>query len=198
MGKDMNKEKMHLEWSGVFIELCAGRVTREQKRQIDARCPGLEKETQFDGWYENKKMLKTVFAADNWWSVDDLDHVMGLIFADRAKLDSALTAIRFEIAGTLVTIDPNAFQLSFYAPEIMEPEGPDDRIVRHGARMDARLQLEVDFAPPFDPSLLTLSFIDYPDTGLILIDLDYDGHDDVAMSFGKKTYLPPHFIRKDS
>ena len=194
MGKDMNKEKMYLEWSGVFIELCVGRVTREQKRQIDGRWPDLEKAAPFDDWYENTKMLETVFAANNWWSVDDLDHVMGLIFTDRAALDSALAAMRFEFAGKPATVDPNAFQLSFYAPESMEPEGTDDRIVRHGAKMDAQLQLEVDFVPPFDPSLLTLSFIDYPDTGLILIDLDYDGHDDVAMRFEKKTYLPPQFI----
>ena len=194
MEKDMKKEKMHIDWSGVFIELCAGRVTPKQKRQIDTHCPDLEKASQFEGWYENTKMLETVFAADNWWSVDDLDHVMGLIFIDRAELDAALTAMRFEIAGTPAAVDPNAFQLSFYAPETLEPERPVDRIVRHGARMEARLQLKVDFSPPFDPSLLTLSFIDYPETGLILIDLDYDGHDDVAMSFGKTTYLPPHFI----
>ena len=194
MGKEMNKEKMHLEWSGIFIELCAGRVTHEQKRQIDARWPELEKSTQFADWYENTILFETVFTAENWWSVDDLDHIMGLIFSDRAELDSALTAMRFEIAGTPATVDPNAFQLSFYAPESMEPQGTDDRIVRHGARMDAQLQLEADFVPPFDPSLLTLSFIDYPETGLILIDLDYDGHDDVAMRFGKKTYLPPQFI----
>lgn len=190
----MNKEKMQLTWSGVFIELCAGRVTREQKRQIDDRCHGLAEAAQLDDWYENSNMLKTVFEVDNWWSVDDLDHVMGLIFADRAELDSAMAAIRFEIAGAPATVDANAFQLSFYAPEAIVPENTGDQIVRHGARMDAQLQLEVDFSPPFDPSLLTLSFIDYPGTGLILIDLDYDGHDDVAMHFGEKTYLPPHFI----
>jgi hypothetical protein len=36
--------------------------------------------------------------------------------------------------------------------------------------------------------------IDYPDIGLILIDLDCDGHDDVTYTFGQKTYLQPRFL----
>jgi len=190
----MEKEKMCLKWAGVSIELCTGSVTREQKKQIDNHCPGPEKAVQFDSWYNNEEMLKAVFAAENWWSVDDLDHVMGLLFADRIELDSALATMRFEIAGRPSTVDPNAFQLSFYAPETLAPTGKGSRIVRHGARRETRLQLAVNYVPPFDPSLLTLSFIDYPGTGLILIDLDYDGHDDVEMTFGRETYLQPRFI----
>ena len=191
----MPKEKMHLEWEGTFIELCTSHVTREQKRHIDTYCPGLESAARFETWYENASMLKAVFAADNWWSVDDLDHVMGLVFADRTKLDFALEALRFDVAGTPVTVDPHAIQLSFYAPEAFESVAEGDQIVRHGAKRKAHLHLDADFVAPFDPSLLTLSFIDYPETGLILIDLDYDGHDDVEMSFGEKTYLPPQFIQ---
>ena len=193
----MKKEKMHLNWAGVAIELCMGRVTPQQKKQIDAHYPGPGEAANLDAWYENADMLKTVFAAENWWSVNDLDHVMGLVFANRTALDKAMTAMDFEIAGAPVTVDPEAYQLSFYAPEMVEPADQSDSVVRHGVRREAHLQLEVNIEPPFDPSLLTLSLIDYPDIGLILIDLDYNGHDDVAMTFGKETYLPPQFMHKE-
>jgi hypothetical protein len=59
------------------------------------------------------------------------------------------------------------------------------------------LHLDADFVPPFDPSLITLSFLHYPDFGYILIDLDYDGHDDVQFNLGETTYLKPRFVGKD-
>lgn len=189
----MKKEIMQLKWSGTFVELCMGRVNRSQKARIDSHCPDFEKNVE-SGWYENAKLLKTGFDAENWWSVDDLDHVMGLVFANRTELESAMKAIRFVIEGKPSTVDPDAFQLSFYAPEEMEAVAKDERIVRHGARREARLQLTADYEPPFDPSLVTLSLIDYPDVGLILIDLDYDGHDDVDYTFGRTTYLQPRFL----
>jgi len=46
--------------------------------------------------------------------------------------------------------------------------------------------------------LITLSFIQYPDYGYILIDLDYDGHDEVQFTFGATTYLTPQFFGKDA
>lgn len=59
------------------------------------------------------------------------------------------------------------------------------------------LHLEADFEPPFDPSLIALSFLRYPDYGHILIDLDYDGHDDFEFTWGDTTYLKPRFFAKD-
>jgi hypothetical protein len=189
----MKKETMQLQWSGTFVELCMGRVNRSQKARIDSHCPDFEKNFE-SGWYENTQLLKTGFDVENWWSVDDLDHVMGLVFANRTELEAAMKAIRFVIAGKPSTVDPDAFQLSFYASEDMEPVAKEERVLRHGARREAQLRLTADYAPPFDPSLVTLSFIDYPDIGLILIDLDYDGFDDVAYTFGRTTYLQPRFL----
>jgi hypothetical protein len=37
----------------------------------------------------------------------------------------------------------------------------------------------------------------YGGYGNILIDVDYDGYDDVHMSFGHTTYLEPRFLGKD-
>lgn len=189
----MKKETMQLQWSGTFVELCMGRVNRRQKAQIDAHFSDFEKDAE-SAWYENATLLKTGFDAENWWSVDDLDHVMGLVFANRTELEAAMKAMRFVIDGKPASVDPDAFQLSFYAPENMEPPAKDERILSHGARREAQIRLHADYTPPFDPSLLTLSFIDYPDIGLILIDLDYDGYDDVAYTFGRTTYLHPRFL----
>ncbi|WP_319525880.1 hypothetical protein [uncultured Desulfosarcina sp.] len=189
----MKKETMQLQWSGTFVELCMGRVNRSQKAKIDSHCPDFEKDVE-SGWYENEQLLKTAFDVENWWSVDDLDHVMGLVFANRTELEAAMKAIRFVIGGKPATVDPDAFQLSFYAPEEMASPAKGERVLCHGARREAQLGLAVDFEPPFDPSLVTLSFIDYPDVGLILIDLDYDGHDDDTYTFGRTTYLQPRFI----
>lgn len=189
----MKKETMQLQWSGTFVELCMGRVNPSQKAQIDSHCPDFEKDVA-SRWYENAPLLKTGFDAENWWSVDDLDHVMGLVFANRTELEAAMKAIRFVIAGQPATVDPEGFQLSFYAPEEMAPLAKEERIVCHGARREAQLRLQADFMPPFDPSLVTLSLIDDPDIGLILIDLDCNGHDDVTYTFGQTTYLQPRFL----
>lgn len=192
----MNKKRMRLRWSGSFIELCMGRITRDQKDGIEADYPYMGKDFQ-TLWYDNTTLLKTHFNADNWWSVDDLDHVMGLYFADRAALEAGLAALTVEIDGTAATIDPEALQLSVYAPETIAPLGKHELVVCHGVRRETVMHLETDFLPPFDPSLITLSFLDYPNYGFILIDLDYDGYDDVSLTFGEADYLKPQFTGKD-
>ena len=189
----MKKHKLGLTWTGVFIELCLGRISREQKRQIDAHCPDLQDDVQ-GSWYDNTRFLKNHFSVDNWWSIDDLDHAMGLVFADRPDLQKRLATMTIAIDETPATIDPAAVQLQFYAPETIPPTETDDLIIYHGARRDVSLQLSAEFAPPFDPSLITLSLIQYPHYGTILIDLDYDGYDDVAYRFGETTYMKPRFL----
>lgn len=192
----MKKKKFSLRWAGTFIELCMGRINGLKKSQIDARCTDLEDDIQ-SSWYDNTLLFKGVFDADNWWSVDDLDHAMGLVFADRSALDNQLSKMAFDIDGTPATIDPEALQLSFYVPEAIDTLDKDEWVVCHGARQDAMLHLDADLSPPFDPSLITLSFLHYPDYGYILIDLDYNGHDDVQFNFGETTYLSPQFFGKD-
>jgi len=192
----MKKKKFSLRWAGTFIELCMGRINGLKKSQIDARCTDMEDDIQ-SSWYDNTLLFKGVFGADNWWSVDDLDHAMGLVFADRSALDNQLSKMAFDIDGTPATIDPEALQLSFYVPEAIDPLDKDEWVVCHGARQDAMLHLDADLSPPFDPSLITLSFLHYPDYGYILIDLDYNGHDDVQFNFGETTYLSPQFFGKD-
>ncbi len=193
----MKRKKMFLRWAGTFIELCMGRVNRLKKSQIDTRrCTDFKDRIQ-SSWYDDTVLIKRVFGADNWWSVDDLDHAMGLVFADRSALDTNLSKMDVDIDGTPATIDPEAFQLSFYVPETIAPLDEDEWVVCHGTRRDAILHLDADFAPPFDPSLITLSFLHYPDYGYILIDLDYDGYDDVQFTFGETTYLRPRFFGKD-
>lgn len=193
----MKKKKLSLGWAGTFIELCVGRITRIKKDQIDARCTDLDEDIQ-SSWYANTEIIKGVFGAENWYSIDDLDHAMGLVFADRTALDTKLSEITFEIDGTPASIDPEALQLSFYAPEGFDPLDKDEWAVCHGAHREAILHLDAEFAPPFDPSMVTLSFLHYPDYGFVLIDLDYDGHDDVQFNLGKTTYMRPRFYRKGS
>jgi len=192
----MKKKRLVLQWEGTFIELCMGRINRVKKDQIDAHCTNLDDDIQ-SSWYDNTELFKTLFGVANWWSVDDLDHAMGLVFTDRSVLEKKLTQMAFEIDGTPAAIDPDAPQLSFYAPEPIDPLDKDELVVCHGARQDAMLQLETNFEPPFDPSLITLSFLHYPDYGYILIDLDYDGHDDIQFNFRETTYLRPRFYGKD-
>lgn len=189
----MKKKRMALHWEGTLIELCMGRITRDKKGQIEAHCADLDKDVQ-SLWYDNTELLKSLFEADNWWSVDDLDHAMGLVFADRSILETKLAKITLEIDGTPVSVDPQALQLSFYAPEAIDPPDKDERVVCHGARQQAVLHLQADFVPPFDPSLITLSFLHYPNYGYILIDLDYDGQDDIQFTLGDTTYLRPRFL----
>lgn len=192
----MKKKKMALQWSGVFIELCLGRITRAQKALIDIHCPDLEKNSQAQ-WYDNTSFLNTHFQVDNWWSIDDLDRAMGLIFTDRNDLEKQLAAMVVIIDDTPASINPEAPQLSFYAPETMAPVDKDEQVICHGTRREALLQLKAEFEPPFDPSLITLSFLQYPDYGTILIDLDYNGHDDVQFTLGETTYLKPRFLGKE-
>jgi len=195
-GKKMKKKKLALQWEGTFIELCMGRINRPGNGQIDAHLTAVGNDIQ-SSWYDNTALLNTLFGVDNWWSVDDLDHSMGLVFTDRSALEAELAKMAFEIDGAPATVDPEALQLSFYAPESIDSLDPDERVVCHGARRDAMLHLSANFAPPFDASLITLSFLHYPDYGFILIDLDYDGHDDVRFSFGETTYLRPRLFGKD-
>ena len=128
---------------------------------------------------------------------DDLDHAMGFVFADRSALSTSLPTMAFEIDGSPAALDPEALQLSFYAPEAIDRLDKDELIVCHGARRQAELNLQADVEPPFDASLLTLSFLHYPDCGYILIDLDYDGHDELQFNLGDPTYLEPRFFEKD-
>lgn len=193
---DMKKKRMTLQWKGTFIELCMGRITPAQKDLIDAHGTDLSQDAQ-TLWYGNAQLFKSVFNADNWWSVNDLDHAMGLVFSDRSILDRKLAVIGIEIEGTPVTIDPEALQLSFYSPESMDTLEADDRVVCHGTRRQAALHLQAEVEPPFDPSLITLSFLHYADYGYILIDLDYEGHDDVQFTWGETTFLAPRFVGKE-
>jgi len=192
----MKKNKLSLQWAGSFIELCIGRINLPRNGQIDANFTAVGNDIQ-SSWYDNTALLNALFGVDNWWSVDDIDHAMGLVFSDRSMLEAELAKMTFEIDGAPATVDPEALQLSFYAPEPINSLGKDERIVCHGTRQDAMLHLDVNFVPPFDPSQITLSFLHYPDYGFILIDFDYDGHDDVRFSFGETTHLQPRLFGKD-
>jgi hypothetical protein len=196
-GKSMQTKPLSLSWQGTFIELCASRVSQANQAQIDAALTDSAIELQ-SAWYDNASLLKSLFGADNWWSVDDLDHAMGLVFADRPLLEDRLSTIRYTLAGVPVTVDPDALQLSFYAPEAMQGRlAVDEQILCHGALRQTEIHLEADIEPPFDPSLFTLSFLHYPDYGFILIDMDYDGHDDLRFTWGETAYLKPRFFEKD-
>ncbi|HSO20206.1 MAG TPA: hypothetical protein VLT88_12140 [Desulfosarcina sp.] len=187
------RNKLTLQWSGTFIELCMGRITPDQRRVISDRCLNAQTDIR-SSWYLNTKLLERHFGTSNWWALDDLDHVMGLVFEDRADLAARLASIAYGIDGMPVTVDPEMIQLSVYAPEPIDKDGAEASTLCHGARRQAELALTVDVEPPFDPSLITLSLLDYPDVGLILIDLDYDGHDDIQFAFGESTYLQPRFL----
>lgn len=191
------KKKLKLQWTGSFIELCMARVTPDQQQAMESRLANMDADIE-SAWYTNAELLKAHFDAANWWSIDDLDHVMGLVFKNRQELDAKMAAIAFEIDGIPLTVDPDAIQLSFYAPEAIEEGSRNERILCHGARREAIVQLTADVEPPFDPSLITLSLLRYPDYGFILIDLDYDGHDDVQFTFGETTYLKPLYLGKES
>lgn len=193
----MKTKPLSLKWQGTFIELCMNRVTHAQKSRIDAALTDSEQKIE-SAWYDNVFLLKSLFSADNWWSVDNLDHSMGLVFADRAFLDKKLSSIRYTLDGTPITVDPDSLQLSFYAPEPIDASlASTDQILCHGTLRQAEMQLEVDVQPPFDPTCLTLSFLHYPNYGFILIDMDYDGHDDVQFTWGTTEYLKPRFFEKD-
>lgn len=192
----MPKKRFTLQWAGTFIELCMGRITAAHKDRLDTGVSDADNDVAAR-WYENTALLKSLFDADNWWSVDDLDHALGLVFKDRPDLEAKLSKISCEIDGTPVTIDPEVLQLSFYAPEAIDPLAEGERIVCHGSRREAVMHFQAEITPPFDPSLITLSFLHYPDYGYILIDLDYDGHDDVQFTWGEILYLKPRFFGKD-
>jgi hypothetical protein len=195
----MQKEKMQiqLKWPGILIELCLNRINRAQKDQIDAHCLGPGNDI-CSLWYDNPSFLRQHFNVDNWWSLDDLDRAVGLVFPDRADLERRLSAISVEIDGSPKTVDPEAIQLSFYLPEAFDPVDHGEWVLCHGLKREALLELNVDSEPPFDPSLITLSFIHYADYGYILIDLDYDGHDDVQFTLGDTTFLKPRFLGKET
>jgi hypothetical protein len=193
----MKTKPLSVRWQGRFIELCLNRVTQAEKTRIDAALADSEKKLE-SAWYDNVFLLKSLFSADNWWSVDNLDHSMGLVFADRSFLDNNLSSIRYTNADVPVTVDPDALQMSFYAPEPIDaPLAATDQILCHGTLRQAEIRLDVDVQPPFDPTRFTLSFLHYPDYGYILIDFDYDGHDDVQFTWGKTEYLKPRFLGKD-
>jgi hypothetical protein len=196
-GTQMKSKPLSLKWRGTFIELCMHRVTQTQKDRIDSVLA--DSANPLDSmWYDNVFLLKSLFGAESWWAVDDLDHSMGFVFSNRSLLDKGLSTIRYTLAGMPVTVDPEALQLSFYAPEAIESQlNATDQILCHGTLKQAHLHLEVDIEPPFDPTLVTLSFLTYPDYGHILIDLDYDGYDDVQFSWGETEYLKPRFFGKD-
>lgn len=193
----MNRHRMTLHWEGTFIELCMGRIRRADKARYDS----LRSDSTVDVrslWYDNTHLLKSIFEADNWWSVNDLDHTMGLTFGSRSELEAQLAAIAIQIDGSPVTVDPEALQLSFYTAEAFESLEEDELVVCHGTRRRAVLHLQADLEPPFDPSSITLSFLQYPDYGSILIDLDVDGHDEIGFAWKEEaTYLTPEFFEKD-
>lgn len=190
------KQQLTLQWSGLFIELCLGRLTPAQQQAFEA-CRPEENLDIATAWYLNADLLHTHFGTPNWWAIDDVEHTMGLLFGDRAELKVRLGDIAFAIDGAPVTVDPEAIQISVYAPEATPHVAAGDAILRHGARRQGQLQLTVELTSPFDPSLVTLSLLDHPGEGLILIDLDYDGHDDVRYSFGRTTYLKPRCVKKE-
>ena len=189
----MIRTQFDLRWPGVLIELCLSRINRTQKGHIDAHCLGPGKDVR-SAWYDNPSFLRQYFNVENWWSLDDLDRAMGLVFSDRDDLEKRLSSISLEVDSASKTVDPQALQLSFYASEPMDPVAPGELVLCHGVQREAVLELNVDSKTPFDPSLMTLAFIHYPDYGYILIDVDYDGHDDVQFTLGDTTYLKPRFL----
>jgi hypothetical protein len=196
-GNRLNTNQMSLRWHGTAIEICMGRITAAQKRTIEARCAPLGKDLR-SGWYDNTELFRSVWRVDNWWSVDDVDHVMGPVFEKQSRILRDLSAISIEVDGAPTTIDPESVDLRFYAPETVKPTEDDGLIVFHGARREATVTLQANCRQPFDSSLLTLSFMQYEGYGNILIDMDYDGYDDVHFSFGQTTYLQPRFLEKDA
>ena len=190
------KTTVSLQGKGTFIEYCVGRIHGGRKNALDRHDLDASSDLRSD-WYENTRLLQSVFRQDHWWAVDDLEHAMGFVFDDRNSLESHLSHMVCKIDGAAVQIDPNEFQMSFYAPEPLPPIGKEDLAVCHGCLRQATLSLDAEIDPPVDPSLITLSFIDYPGVGLILIDMDIDGHDDLEFEWGETTYLQPRFLGKD-
>ena len=173
------------------------RVSQVEKARIDAALADAGQNVK-SAWYDNDFLLRSLFGAKNWWSVDNVDHSMGFVFASRSHINNGLASIAYTLAGVPVTVDPEALQLSFYAPEpIEEPLAETDQILCHGTFCQAEMKLSVDIQPPFDPTRLTLSFLHNPDFGHILIDIDYDGHDDIQLTWGQTEYLTPRFLGKD-
>ena len=193
----MPKKTFSLEIKGTFIELC---LTRVSTTQIDrAAALGVDiGNGDPASWYANDHVLNSVFNAENWWALDDLDHTMGLLFKDRRALEAKLATIGVIIDNRRVTIDPDALQLSVYALETIPDLAEGESILRHGARREATLHLDAEFTPPFDPELITLSMIRYPGVGLVLIDLDYDGYDELNFTWGETDYIQPRLIGKDA
>jgi hypothetical protein len=188
------KTTISLEWSGTFIEHCKGRINRTQGKLLEKHQQDLK--TNFEsGWYENTQLLQSIFKQDNWWAVDDLDHAMGFVFHDRPAMERELSGITCKIDGTVAKIDPEEFNLSFYAPEPMPPLEKHDQVVCHGCLRQAKMSLPAEIEGPLDPSMITLSFINFSDIGLVLIDMDIDGHDELEFTWGETTYLQPRFLR---
>lgn len=193
----MKTTPLSLSWQGTFIELCMHCVNQAEKDRIEAALANGGKDLG-PMWYDNAFLLNSLFETRNWWGVDDLDHSMGFVFSERSSLDKSLATMKYTLDGEQVTVDPDAPQLSFYLPETDQDQLTDaDHILCHGILRQARISLEVNVEPPFDPTLLTLSFLTYPDFGHILIDMDYDGHDEVSFSWGETDYLTPRFLKKD-
>ncbi len=191
------KQNLSLTWKGIFFELCMARVQPGHKDLLQVHVTAADADHK-QIWYENAPFLQSHFNTKNWWAIDDLDHVMGLVFEDRLTLEENLSSISFAIDGRSVTVDPKALQMHFYAPEAHPPLKDDEWILRHGTSCRAELTLKTEIRPPFDPELLTFSLIQYPDMGYVLIDLDYDGHDELQFTWGEKTYLPPRITGKEN
>jgi hypothetical protein len=190
------KTAISLQWEGIFIEYCVGRIHGARKNALESINWDSAVDLQ-SVWYENTRLLQSIFEEDHWWAVDDLEHAMGFVFDDRSSLETHLSDIVCKVDGSTVNIDPNEFQMSFYAPEPLPPIGSEDIAVCHGCLRQATMSLRVELDPPVDPSRITLSFINYPDIGLILIDMDIDGHDELEFDWGETTYLQPRFLGKD-
>jgi hypothetical protein len=112
----MKKKQMTLQWAGTFIELCMGRITPSQKDHIDTHCTDLSQDLQ-SLWYDNSDLLNRFSKRTTGGPLMIWIMPWGWFFPTGPLLDKRLATIGFEIEGTPATIDPEALQLSFYAPE---------------------------------------------------------------------------------
>ncbi len=188
----MSKKELNLSLHGKSIELCIGRIHAEQKRKIDAFC--LKNNILPEvAWYEDKKTMHSILAVDNWWSVNQLDHAVGLLFTDKDEIKTALKSLEIAFDGTNSKSDTAQLHMEFYLPEKINAPDNNEIVVSHGAVRNGHLRLKAESEHGFDPSMIRFSFLHYKDYGYILIDMEYDGFDDIEYSFTDESFLAPTF-----
>lgn len=189
----MDEKELIITLHGKSIELCIGIIKSEQEKRLDTFCRQSNLSSE-KAWYENREAMKTIMNVENWWSVNQIDHAVGFLFSDKDDIKTALATLNITVDGNPVKSSPNQILTGFYLPEKIDSTGKDQRIVVHGALRTGHLTLRATPEKEFDPSLLQLNFLYYEDYGYILIDMDYDGFDEVEYHFSGESFLELEFM----